>query len=355
MENSDEKCLYLTFNQDSSLFCVGTNQGFRVYSTYPIKCVGKRDISGGIAIIEILNNTNIFALVGTESNIKFGSNKVILWDELNQKVVNQIIVSENVKNIKIKRTKLFIIQENNIKVFTLGNYEKIDSLKTFTNKNGIFGISLEPKLNIISYPSPDIGKIIIKDYDNKKDDNFIIDEINAHKNEIIALVMNYDGSLIASASERGTIIKIFRTKDKCLIQELRRGTDPAEIYSLTFDIKSRYIACSSNKGTVHIFNIKNGNLSENETKNQKSFFGNVVSFIGYKNEYLNSEWSFAKYRLPCKEKNIIGFNTKCEDSIFVVTLNGKYFQGKFDNKIVGECETCLEEEIFQMEVEEKHK
>ena len=125
--------------------------------------------------------------------------------------MNQLIVSSNIKNIKIKRTKIFIIEENNIKVFTLGNYENIDSLKTFKNKNGIFGISLDSKLNIISYPSPDIGKIIIKDYNKKNEDNFIVNEISAHKNEIIALVMNYEGTLIASASERGTIIKIFRT------------------------------------------------------------------------------------------------------------------------------------------------
>ena len=171
MEIEDEKCHYLSFNPDSSLFCVGTNKGFRIFSSYPFKCVGKRDINGGIGIVEILNNTNIFALVGTEENLKFGPNKVILWDESKQKVANQLIVSNNVKNIKIKRTKIYIIEENNILVFTLGNYEKIDSLKTFTNKVGIFGISLEPKLNIISYPSPDVGKIITKDYDNKIDGN----------------------------------------------------------------------------------------------------------------------------------------------------------------------------------------
>ena len=262
MEITDENCLYLSFNQDSSLFCIGTNKGFRVFTSNPFKCVGKRDISGGIGIVEILNNTNIFALVGTEENLKFGPNKVILWNELKQKVENQLIVSNNVKNIKIKRTKIFIIEENNILVFTLGNYEKIDSLKTFTNKIGIFGISLDPKINMISYPSPDAGKIITKDYDNKIEGDFIVSEINAHKNEIIALVMNYDGSLIASASERGTIIKIFKSKDGSLLQELRRGTEPAEIYSLAFDFKSRFIACSSNKGTVHIFNINNDEIDE---------------------------------------------------------------------------------------------
>lgn len=352
MEITDEKCLYLSFNPDSSLFCIGTNKGFRVFTSNPFKCVGKRDISGGIGIVEILNNTNIFALVGTEENLKFGPNKVILWDELNQKVANQLIVSNNVKIIKIKRTKIFIIEENNILVFTFGNYEKIDSLKTFSNKIGIFGISLDPKINMISYPSPDVGKIITKDYDNKIEGNFTVGQINAHKNEIIALVMNYDGSLIASASERGTIIKIFKSKDGSLLQELRRGTEPAEIYSLAFDFKSRYIACSSNKGTIHIFNIKNDEIEE-KNKNQKSIIGNVVSFLGFKNEYLSSEWSFAQYRLSCKEKNIISFNHEKDDIIIVITLNGKYYQGIFDMKKKGEIKTNIEGEIWNMEVENK--
>ena len=352
MEITDEKCLYLSFNQDSSLFCIGTNKGFRVFTSNPFKCVGKRDISGGIGIVEILNNTNIFALVGTEENLKFGPNKVILWNELKQKVENQLIVSNNVKNIKIKRTKIFIIEENNILVFTLGNYEKIDSLKTFTNKIGIFGISLDPKINMISYPSPDAGKIITKDYDNKIEGDFIVSEINAHKNEIIALVMNYDGSLIASASERGTIIKIFKSKDGSLLQELRRGTEPAEIYSLAFDFKSRFIACSSNKGTVHIFNINNDEIDE-KNKNQKSILGNVVKYLGFKNEYLSSEWSFAQYRLTCKEKNIISFNHEKDDIIIVITLNGKYYQGIFDMNKKGEIQTNLEGEIWNMEVENK--
>ena len=194
---------------------------------------------------------------------------------------------------------------------------------------------------------------MIKDYDNKIDGNFTSNEISAHKNEIIALVMNYDGTLIASASERGTIIKIFKVKDGSFIQELRRGTEPAEIYSLSFDFKSRYIACSSNKGTVHIFNIKNEEIKENEKKNQKSIFGNVVSFLGFQNEYLNSEWSFSQFRLPCKEKNIISFNQERDDIIVVVTLNGKYYQGIFDTKKGGECQTSLEKEIWNMEVENK--
>lgn len=348
INNEKEKCLYATFNQDSSCFCIGTNKGFRVYNSYPLKCVIKRDINGGVGIIEVLNRCNIFAFVGTGSNPKFSTKTVILWDEHQSKAIKDLVLLYDIQNIKLKRTMIFLICEKNIVVFTM-NLEKLDSLKTYHNKNGIFGISLDPKLNIIAYPSSEIGKIIVKNYDEKKDGKYKTKEINAHQTEITALIMNYNGTLIASASEKGTLIKIFRVKDGCLIQELRRGTEQAEIYSLAFDFKSLYIACSSNKGTIHIFNIKNDE-NENEAQNQKSIFGTVVSFFGIQNEYLNSEWSFAQYRLTYKDKSIVSFCPDNTPSVIVLTSDGVYHQGAFDPKVGGEMTTSLERNFLELEI-----
>jgi WD40 repeat protein len=36
---------------------------------------------------------------------------------------------------------------------------------------------------------------------------------------------------------------------------VRRGSDKAEIYSIAFDKNSHWIACSSDKGTIHIFHV----------------------------------------------------------------------------------------------------
>jgi WD40 repeat protein len=38
---------------------------------------------------------------------------------------------------------------------------------------------------------------------------------------------------------------------------MRRGADPAEVYCLGFDPLSKYLTCSSNKGTIHIFALRN--------------------------------------------------------------------------------------------------
>ena len=60
-------------------------------------------------------------------------------------------------------------------------------------------------------------------------------QIMAHDStEIGAIAVNNDGTLIASASVRGHIIKIFSTDGGDLVQELKRGNSKADINALVF-------------------------------------------------------------------------------------------------------------------------
>lgn len=68
--------------------------------------------------------------------------------------------------------------------------------------------------------------------------------------------MNYDGSLLATASDKGTLIRIYRTDTGEFLHEVRRGSDKAEIYSICFNSSSKLLACSSDKGTIHIFSLE---------------------------------------------------------------------------------------------------
>ncbi len=55
------------------------------------------------------------------------------------------------------------------------------------------------------------------------------------------------------APVQGTLIRVFDTATGQALQELRRGADRAEIYSLAFNYNSMWLAVSSDKGTVHVF------------------------------------------------------------------------------------------------------
>ncbi len=69
------------------------------------------------------------------------------------------------------------------------------------------------------------------------------------------MALNFQGTLLATASDKGTLIRIFSTEDGTPLQEVRRGVDKADIYSICFDKKTKWIACSSDKGTIHIFSL----------------------------------------------------------------------------------------------------
>ncbi len=70
----------------------------------------------------------------------------------------------------------------------------------------------------------------------------------------MALQLTQKGDKLATASEKGTLIRIHNTEDGSLLQEVRRGKNYAVINSLAFDINgSKFFSCSSDSGTTHLF------------------------------------------------------------------------------------------------------
>lgn len=56
--------------------------------------------------------------------------------------------------------------------------------------------------------------------------------IAAHKSEIGCIALNQQGTRLATASNKGTLIRVWDTTTKNQLVELRRGSDPATVYWL---------------------------------------------------------------------------------------------------------------------------
>lgn len=342
--NDDVKSmLYVNFNQDGSCFAVGTQNGFRIINSCPFKNHFYRDMNGGIGVIEMLYRSNIVALIGGGKSPRYAENKLVIWDDHKAKEISEMRFMSKVRNVKMKRDKIFVVCDDKIYVFNFNTLELLDTLETCYNGKGIISISIKGN-TIVAYPDKTtLGTVQIKDYDKQSEIS-----INAHKGPIYCLQLNKEGSILATASDKGTLIRLFNTSNGNLIRELRRGAENAEIFSIAFDNNNKFLAVSSDRKTIHIFNIVDEETEEKKENdanahNKKSVLWNISKFFGVGKDYFGGEWSFARFKID-SPKSICTFGP--DNSIIVVTKDGKYYQATFDPKNGGECTKTQEKNII---------
>ena len=353
---SSDIILYLSFNQDASCFAVGTETGFKIYSSYPLNHCYERNLNGGIGIIEMLYKSNILGLVGGGTYPKFSKNKLIIWDDMQCKEISELKFSSNVLNIKLKKDKIFSICENKIFIFNFQTYQNIDIIETKDNPKGLIAISYSPNVNILAYPilnnkESQKGKVKIKNYD----DNGKEIEITAHENSISYLLINNEGTILATASERGTIIRTFRCIDGLVLQKFKRGNEKAEINYLCFDNLGIFLAATSDRGTIHIWSMKSSikKIKENEIGNNINLNNNendgTIDFNNFETKKNNIQDNLPENKISLF--NFFGVKTersfaqiklndehhyKCcflpDNNIFAVSYIGKYIVAKLDTK-----------------------
>ena len=193
------------------------------------------------------------ALVGGGRNPKFSINKIIIWD--NQKKRNNIIgelrFDTPVLNIKMKQDRIIEVCQTKIYIFNINTLETLDMFDTFYNINGIVGFSPGEFITVLAFLYESKGKVRIVNFNSIAQPPII----TAHESKSARLCVNRNGTLLATSSDKGTLVRIFDVKDGKLLIELRRGTTNADINCIIFDEYNRHIACANGTDTVHIFSI----------------------------------------------------------------------------------------------------
>jgi WD40 repeat protein len=104
--------------------------------------------------------------------------------------------------------------------------------------------------------------------------------MEAHEGSLRGLALTADGSKLATASTKGTVIRVWDVATAVCLQEFRRGVERATITCLAWSWDYVWLSCTSDKGTVHIFQVQEPSEKEERKPAESSsltqmFFSSV--------------------------------------------------------------------------------
>ncbi|KAI1388411.1 WD40 repeat-like protein [Hypoxylon trugodes] len=272
---------FITFNQDHSCLAVGTSRGFRIYHTDPFSKIFSSD-DGNIAIIEMLFSTSLVALVLSPRHL-------IIQNTKRASVICELTFPSAVLAVRLNRKRLAVVLEDEIYLYDVSNMSLLTNIATSPNPGAVCALSPSNEHCYLAYPLPKprddtqdkrpshappaslyapvtSGDVLIYDTLTLK----AVNVIEAHRSPLSCIALNHEGTLLATASETGTIIRVFSVPRGQKLFQFRRGTYPSTIYSMSFNAASSLLCVSSTSDTVHIFRLQqpgpNTNNSTSETQ-----------------------------------------------------------------------------------------
>ncbi|KAJ9696451.1 hypothetical protein PVL29_008601 [Vitis rotundifolia] len=333
--------LHISFNQDYGCFATGTDRGFRVYTCDPFREIFRRDLDrgGGIGVVEMRLVSNLMALVGGGSDPQYPLNKVMIWDDYESRCIGELSFRSEVRAVRLQLDRIVVVLEQKIFVYNFADLKLLHQMETIANPKGLCAVSQVAGSIVLVCPGLQKGQVRVEHYASKRT-KFIA----AHESRIASFALTMDGQLLATASSKGTLVRIYNTMDGVLLQELRRGADRAEIYSMAFSSTAQWLVVSSDKGTVHVFSLKVNLSSPGNDKSRGASNSNLavasstssLSFIkGVLPKYFSSEWSVAQFHLPEGSQYIVAFGHQ-KNTVVILGMDGSFYRCQFDPVSGGE-------------------
>ncbi|MCJ1360305.1 MAG: autophagy protein [Icmadophila ericetorum] len=256
---------FVTFNQDYSHLAVGTSRGFRIYTTDPFsKCYETTE--GDIAMLEMLFSTSLVALILSPRRLQITNTK-------RQSTICELTFPTTVLAVRLNRKRLVVVLEDQIYLYDISVMKLLYTIETSPNPNAICALSSSSENCYLVYPLPQkapagtfapshapptgthipptTGDVLI--FDTIKLEAINVAE--AHRSPLSCITLNSTGTLLATASDKGTIVRVFAVPSAQKLYQFRRGSMPSHIYSMSFNAMSSLLCVSSASDTIHVFKL----------------------------------------------------------------------------------------------------
>ena len=223
-DDNSFRLLSVSWNQDNSCFTAATTADFRVFNCAPFHESLRRVLpsggGGGYAIVEMLFRSSIFALVAAG---EAGRHRVELWDDNKNKRICDITgIRSAVRAVRVSMAYLAVVLDRTVRVYELGDLARpLWKIPTALNPRGLCCLSSShagaPGSGLLACPGTARGQVRVEDLRKEQAATRLI---AAHSSEIACMAMTTDGAVLATASVKGTLVRVFSTMDGTCLQEV---------------------------------------------------------------------------------------------------------------------------------------
>lgn len=339
-----------SFNQDSTSLALGTKTGYKLFSLTMVDkldCIHESE-TPDVYIVERLFSSSLVVVVSTAMPQRMNIYHFKKGTEIcNYSYPNNILA------VKLNRQRLVVCLEESIYIHNIKDMKLLKTLlNTPSNPSGLCALSINHSNSYLAYPgSATIGEIIVYDANNLN----TLTMIPAHDSPLAALTFNASATKLASASERGTVIRVFSIPEGLRLFEFRRGMKRyVNISSLSFSPDGQFLCASSNTETVHIFKLEQlGPSGGDEAATWTAYVGKMFSAAS---SYLPAQVSgmmsqdraFATVHLVTSgQKNVCTLAMMQKlPRLLVATADGQLFIYNVDPLDGGECVLAHKHRVF---------
>ncbi|XP_076671376.1 autophagy-related 18a isoform X2 [Andrena cerasifolii] len=335
---------FVNFNQDCTSLTVGSKAGYKFFSLNSVDHLETIYENGteDACIVEQLFNCSLMAMVNFSSPRKL---KVCHFRKGTE--ICNYSYSNTILSVKLNRTRLVVCLEESLYIHTLKDMTVLHTIRdTPPNLAGLCTLSINSDNCYLAYPgSNTIGEVQIFDAINLQAKTMI----PAHDSPLAALKFNPNATKIATASEKGTVIRVFHVHDGTKLFEFRRGVKRCvSISSLAFSMDSMFLCCSSNTETVHIFKLEEPKEAVRQaTEESQTWMGYLTKAVSASANYLPSQVTnvfnqgraFASVHLPFQ-----GLKNACAITevhnvlrLLVASADGYLYVYNLDTTEGGDC------------------
>ncbi|KAI1714866.1 WD repeat domain phosphoinositide-interacting protein 2 [Ditylenchus destructor] len=353
MEKKEIYCV--SFNQDCSCLAVGHEDGYTFYSLRSIdrlEKINEGKVPERVCVVERLYLSSLITIVSIKS-----TRKLQVYHSIKENEICCHTYASAILAVRMNRKRVVVCLEDSIHVHNVRDMRLMHMIKdTPLNPQGIMDLSNDESACYLAFPgAPGIGHVMVFDAEAL----VAVCSFSAHAGSLAALKFNPDGTKLATASDKGTVIRVFGIPNGDRLFEFTRGMKRCvSISSLAFSADSKYLCLSSNTETIHVFSLVKPTEAETGEPSKQddlaategglgawvnpltSFFSQQASAYlpQHMNELMLREKSVATARLP-----IVGTRTVVAmpringvDYLVVASTDGYLFCYTLDN-LGGEC------------------